>query len=221
MKTIRLILLLVCSLTFHVYSSAQDITDDECKMRIKERRNAQKLTSAALGAKVEKIVRDEVKRLKKEGWKNRPGSLPLEIQLRNFYEKKYSGAKKFPEYIEAVGQATGRNIAYANSLAEALAKTNTAKQIQSEVTSLVEIDVAGKGDEQSVNLVEAAKLITSQKLNKIQIEVEMYREIDGKIEVSIRTLYDGKKARALILQELEGVSSELRDKMENLLNEQK
>lgn len=215
-----LLLFLVAGINSAVF--AQDaLTKEEAKALIKERKELMKLTSNNLNKKVTKIAKDEAKALAKDGWKNRPGSLPLETQLLNYYTKAFSGSSKFPEYIKGEGTGKGNTLATASKYAEVLCRTNIVTLLQSEVTELIEteaVNVVGTAsDVDSLEKMKSvAKSISSQSLNKVDIVVEMYRQQGKVTEVSLRALYDGKKARALILEEMEKESKALRDKMDKM-----
>lgn len=75
MKTLKLLLFI--TLTIGVTPSYAQLS----KEQIKEREEILKASKDELNEKVSKAARKEAKRLKKEGWNNAPGTLPLEKQL--------------------------------------------------------------------------------------------------------------------------------------------
>jgi len=72
--------LVLCLLTGTSVSYAQ-IT----KEQIKERQEAKKASKKELNEKASKAARKEAKKLKKEGWTNAPGALPVDKQLDKSY----------------------------------------------------------------------------------------------------------------------------------------
>ena len=66
--TVAMALIVACTCVF-AQQSAQ-----ERKQMIKERQEVQKLAKKDLKAKVDKNIRKEAKRLKKEGWQVKPGA---------------------------------------------------------------------------------------------------------------------------------------------------
>ena len=111
----------------------------------KERKELRKMSRDALKEKASKDARKEAKALTKEDWKAAPGALPLERQLdRSYMMQQEFDDDMFPKYLMGEGLSIGENYDGAKMQALELAKQNLAGQIQTEITALVESNVANK-----------------------------------------------------------------------------
>ncbi|MBP5290156.1 MAG: hypothetical protein J6Y76_01940 [Paludibacteraceae bacterium] len=181
----------------------------------------------ALGAmnaqKMDKLAAKEAKKLEKEGWTVRPGSLPLEQQLAKSYELQSKvDDDMYPMYIMGEATSVGENYDAAKVAATSLAMNNLAGQIQTELTALIENTVVNKQltSEEAVSISEtvmSSKSLISQSLGRTMPVVECYR-LNGKknTEVLIRIAYSVKKAKQ---QAMKVVKAELERKGEKV-NEQ-
>lgn len=181
----------------------------------------------ALGAmnaqKMDKLAVKEAKKLEKEGWTVRPGSLPLEQQLAKSYELQSKvDDDMYPMYIMGEATSVGENYDAAKVAATSLAMNNLAGQIQTELTALIENTVVNKQltSEEAVSISEtvmSSKSLISQSLGRTMPVVECYR-LNGKknTEVLIRIAYSVKKAKQ---QAMKVVKAELERKGEKV-NEQ-
>lgn len=181
----------------------------------------------ALGAmnaqKMDKLAAKEAKKLEKEGWTVRPGSLPLEQQLAKSYELQSKvDDDMYPIYIMGEATSVGENYDAAKVAATSLAMNNLAGQIQTELTALIENTVVNKQltSEEAVSISEtvmSSKSLISQSLGRTMPVVECYR-LNGKknTEVLIRIAYSVKKAKQ---QAMKVVKAELERKGEKV-NEQ-
>lgn len=195
---------------------------------IRERQWLAKQTKKELEAKVSKDIKQEAKRLKKEGWVVSPGALPLEKQLERSYLMQYEYDENlFPKYIMASAQSIGENYDAAKTTAASLAKTNLAEQIQTEVTVLIENIVTNQqlAAEDALSLTETiktSKSLINQSIGHVVTVVECYRVLDNKNrEVLIRIAYDGKMAKEaakrVLRQELERKGEKLRKELDQAL----
>lgn len=181
----------------------------------------------ALGAmnaqKMDKLAAKEAKKLEKEGWTVRPGSLPLEQQLAKSYELQSKvDDDMYPMYIMGEATSVGENYDAAKVAATSLAMNNLAGQIQTELTALIENTVVNKQltSEEAVSISEtvmSSKSLISQSLGRTMPVVECFR-LNGKknTEVLIRIAYSVKKAKQ---QAMKVVKAELERKGEKV-NEQ-
>ena len=221
MKKILMIamsLIIACGATY-----AQD-----AKEIMKERKTIQKMAKKELTDKVDKVIKKEAKRLKKEGWVVSPGALPLEKQLERSYlmEFEYDDAL-FPKYIMANAQSIGENYDAAKAAATSLAINNLAEQIQTEVTILIENSVLNRqlAAEDAASLsetVKASKNLVSQSIGRVITVVECYRILDNKNrEVMVRIAYNGDMAKAAakqaIREELEEKAEDLHEQLDKVL----
>lgn len=200
----------------------------DAKQIRKERQEIKKMAKAELSSRVDKVVRKEAKRLKKEGWVVNPGALPLEKQLERSYLMEFEFDENlFPKYIMANAQSIGENYDAAKTAATSLAITNLAGQIQTEVTALVENTVANKQlaaeDAASISeTVMASKNLISQSIGRVITIVECYRVLDNKNrEVMVRIAYNAdmakQAAKKAIREELEKKGENLHEQLDKAL----
>lgn len=204
--------------------SYAQITKDQIKER-KEIRNASK---ASLKEKATKTARKEAKKLKKEGWTNAPGALPLDKQLDKSYlmQMEYD-EDMFPKYLMGEAMSIGQNYDAAKMQALELAKQNLAGQIQTEVTALIENTVSNKQLEPEdaasiVQSISAGKSLISQSIGRVITVMEIYRTVSNKNkEVLVRIAYNSAMAKAAakkaIKEELEKRGDDLHEKLDKLL----
>ena len=194
----------------------------------KERKELVKVSRSELNDKATKAARKEAKKLKKEGWTNAPGALPLEKQLDKSYLMQYEyDEDMFPKYIMGEAMSIGGNYDAAKMQALELAKQNLAGQIQTEVTALIENTVANEQmeAEQAASItrsVMASKNLISQSIGRVVPVIEVYRTLSNKNkEVLVRIAYSSnmakKAAKRAIKEDLEKKGDELHNKLDALL----
>ena len=180
-------------------------------------------TAALAAEKLDRLAAKEAKKLEKEGWMIRPGSLPLEQQLLKSYElQNKTDEDLYPLYIMGEATSVGENYDAAKTAAISLALNNLAGQIQTELTALIENTVVNKQltAEEAVSISETvmtSKSLISQSLGRTMPIMECYRLNSKKnTEVLVRIAYSQKKAKA---QALKAVKEEMERKGEKV-NEQ-
>lgn len=208
-------MLIACSASF-----AQD-----AKEIMKERQAIAKMAKKELSAKVDKTVKKEAKRLKKEGWLITPGSLPLEKQLERTYAMEFEyDATGFPKFIMANAQSIGQNYDAAKTAATSLAITNLAGQIQTEVTALIENTVANEqlAAEDAASITEtvmASKNLISQSIGRVITVLECYRILPNKNrEVLVRIAYNGEMAKQAAKEAVKAKLAQKGDKLHQQLD---
>lgn len=214
--TLALAALMICSL-----ASAQ--TEKET---LKERRQISRLSKTELNAKANKMAVKEARALKKEGWKVAPGQLPLEKQLDKsylmYYEYEEGG---LPKYIRGSANAIGSAYDAARMQAINNAKIELAGLIQTEVTALTESTVGNmqiSADEAtSINhAVQASKTLIAQKLGRVVIVTECYRNVKRNVEVNITLAYNSRMAmeaaKEVIQEQLEAKGEELHKQLDEI-----
>ena len=208
------------------FCNAQEAKD--YKEFIKERNAIAKLTKEARNEKASKDAKKEAKNLAKEGWKVALGSLPLDKQLDKLYQMQYEFDMEtgFPKFVKGQATSIGGNYDAAKMQAVALAKTELAGNIATEVAAVIENKVANKqldnGDATSVTeSVMGGVQKIKEKIGQTIIGLEMFREKNGKKEVSITILYSGEMARAAakkaIQEDMESRGDKLVEKANELL----
>lgn len=217
-------LLLALSLTMFATGSFAQITKEQKK----ERKEIKKASKSELNEKASKAARKEAKKLKKEGWTNAPGALPLDKQLDKSYlmQMEYD-EDMFPKYLMGEAMSIGENYDAAKMQALELAKQNLAGQIQTEVTALVENTVSNKQlqPEEAASVVQsisAGKSLISQSIGRTITVVEVYRTISNKNkEVLVRIAYNAAMAKAAVKkavrEDLEKRGDDLHKKLDELL----
>lgn len=223
----NLSVLLVFLLVFSVLSSYAQ--EKSAKEIMKERKELLKISRKALNDKTTKVARKEAKRLKKEGWKVAPGALPMDRQLDKSYTMQYEfDDNGYPKYMMGEAFSTGENYDGAKMQAVELAKQNMAGQIQTEVTALIESQVANSQltaqDAATITkTVMSSKNLISQSIGRTLIIVELYRELPNKNkEVLVRIAYNGELAKQAvknaIRKGLQKEADEQSQELDKLLN---
>ena len=222
MKVVHL--LLAFSLTMFATSSFAQLA----KEQLKERKEIRKVSEARLNKKATKTARKEAKKLKREGWTNAPGALPLNKLLDKSYlmQMEYD-EDMFPKYLMGEAMSIGENYDAAKMQALELAKQNLAGQIQTEVTALIDNTVANKQLEPEdatsvVQSISAGKSLITQSIGRVITVVEIYRTVSNKNkEVLVRIAYNAAMAKAAaknaIKENLEKRGDELHKKLDKLL----
>lgn len=198
------------------------------KEQIKERQEAKKASKKELNEKASKAARKEAKKLKKEGWTNAPGALPVDKQLDKSYMMQMEYDEDlFPKYMMGEAMSIGQSYDAAKMQAMELAKQNLAGQIQTEVTALIENTVANKqlSAEEAESVVQsilAGKNLISQSIGRTITVVEVYRTLQNKNkEVLVRIAYNSAMAKAAAKRaaqkELEKKGEDLQKKLDELL----
>lgn len=150
---------------------------------------------------LEKYIKQEVKQLKKDGWKVPIGGLPIEEQLRKAIKlQREEDGNHQQKYVFGNAISGGSFYDAAKMQATELAKAELAGNIATSLTSAVNTIVENKqiSQEQAISATEIIRKgasTVSQRLGTTIPLIEMYRERkDGNVEVQIRLAYDKKKA---------------------------
>ena len=198
--------------------ACSSVFSQDAKQIRKGRQDIMKMAKAELFARVDKTIKKEAKRLKKEGWV----VLPLEKQLERSYLMEFEFDENlFPKYIMATAQSIGENCYVAKTAAMSLAITDLAGQIQTEVTALIENTVGNQqlAAEDAASIVEtvmASKSLISQLIGRVITTVECYRVLDNKnVEIFVQIACDKDMAKQAVKQ---AVCEELKKKGEIFMN---
>lgn len=187
---------------------------------------AQKLTRDQ--KKATKVIKKEVKKLKKEGWLVAPGNLPVDMQLKESYTKALERDENgYYKFISGEAMTAGENYDAALFQASNLAKLDLAAKIQTEVTELIDTKLANKqlNQKQAASLAEsvaASKNLVSQKLGRVISPVKMYRNLpNGNVEVRTVVYYSHELAmdamKQTIREDLEQKADDLAKQLDNIL----
>ena len=216
-------IIVVCLLAGAVNTYAQ-ITKEQRQ----ERKEMLKMTKAELNQKASKDARKEAKRLQKEGWKVAPGALPMEKQLDRVFVMKYEfDTDMFPKWIFGDAMSIGENFDAAKMQAIAIAKEKIAGEIGTEVTAVIDNNLANKqlSPEEAASLVKSidkGKQFISRNIGRTITVTEMYRTLSNKNkEVRVQIAYSSEMARQnakqVIRDELEKEGDDLGKKLDELL----
>lgn len=219
--------LLTLVLALFLMGTATALAQSQKEIR-KERKETAKLSKSELNEKASKAARKEAKTLKKQGWQNAPGALPIDKQLDKSYMMQYEYDEDlFPKYIMGEAMSIGQNYDGAKMQALELAKQNLAGQIQTEVTALIENTVANEqlAPEEAASVTKsimASKNLISQSIGRTLPVMELYRTLKNKNkEVLVRIAYNSKMAKAAakaaVQKDLEKRGDDLHKKLDELL----
>lgn len=154
-------------------------------------------TAAELKMKASKDAKKEAKRLRKEGWQEAPGTLPLERQLDRSYLLQYElDSNLQPKYVFGDAISTGQFYDAARLQANELSKINLVGQISTDITRLVEAEIKNRQLTQvdansAMGISEKAKSLTVQKLGPLTPVLNLYRKLkNGNVEVMVNVAYD-------------------------------
>lgn len=221
MKKLAACLFVLMCTTIHV--NAQNSKDVQ-----KVRRELYKASKSELNERASKAARKEAKRLTKEGWKTAPGALPMEKQLDRSYtmQMEYDN-DLFPKYLMGEAMSIGENYDAAKMQALELAKQNLAGQIQTEVTALIENNIANKQlqPEEAASVIQsisAGKNLISQSIGRVITVAEVYRFTNNKNkEVLVRIAYNSdmakKAAKEAIRTDLDKKGENMQKKLDKLI----
>ena len=157
-----------------------------------------------------------------------PGSLPLEKQLERSYLMQYEFDENLlPKYIMGEATSVGENLEAARISAQALAINDLARQIQIEVTALIENTVSNRRltPEEAASISESvmnSKTLISQSIGRTIPVIECFRLNEKKnTEVLFRVAYNSElaleAAKKAVRAELERKGANLNEQLEKVL----
>lgn len=191
-----------------VYKLSLKVEAPEETYKEKELNAVMKQSKKQLKKRSTKTARKEAKQFKKEGWKTAPGTIPMEKQLDKSYaiQQQYNG--NF-ESVYLMGQAmsTARSYDAARLQAVELAKLELAGLIESTISTETENAITNKqlSAEEAVSIVEMVQKTKSQvlqRLGKIIMVMELYRDVPSGKEVLVRVAYDTNKSKKEAIEEI-------------------
>ncbi len=177
---------------------------------------------------LEKDAGREARQLEKEGYYVPPGALPMEVSLTKSYQMQFkTDDQGYPLYITGEAAAIGGTKIAAKNQAMEAAKLELASKIESNIAALTEQSIANEQltQEEAASITEtvtAAKNIISQKLGRVIVLFEAYRDKGRNVESLVRIAYNQKMANEVtkeaIRDELRKKSEDLHKKLDNMLN---
>lgn len=195
-----------------VYKLALKVEAPEETYKEKELESIMKHSKKQLKKKSTKTARQEAKQLKEEGWKNAPGTLPLDKQLDNSYAMQQEYNNNFEsKYLMGHASSVARTYDAARMQAMELAKMELASLIETTISSETENAITNKqlSTEEAISIVEMVQRTKSQftqKLGRVITVMEIYRDTKTGKEVMVRVAYDTNKSKK---EAIEAIRSQL------------
>lgn len=184
-----------------VYKLSLKVEAPEETYKEKELESIMKHSKKQLKKKSTKTARQEAKQLKEEGWKNAPGTLPLDKQLDNSYAMQQEYNNNFEsKYLMGHASSVARTYDAARMQAMELAKMELASLIETTISSETENAITNKqlSTEEAISIVEMVQRTKSQftqKLGRVITVMEIYRDTKTGKEVMVRVAYDTNKSK--------------------------
>ena len=187
--------------------------------------NAQFLTKEQ-----EKAVKKDVKKYEKDGWKVKPGTPSIAMQLTKSYQMAWERtADGTDQWLMGEGSSVGSIYDAARTQAMTVAQGEIARKMKTDMTTQIEQALANEQFEQKQAESIAQTVVTSmgksvdQTIGRPSSLVEMYRDLpNGNVEVLVRLAVSSAKLDALTKQGIERARrealekrvGEVKDKME-------
>ena len=207
MKTIKIIATLLMLFAFTANVNAQFLTKEQ-----------------------EKAVKKDVKRYEKEGWKVKPGSPSIAMQLTKSYQMAgEKTAEGTDQWIMGEGSSVGTIYDAARTQAITVAQGEIGRKLRTDLTAQVEQDLAneqlGGGEAESIaqTIVNSMGKSVDQSIGRPSSLIEMYRDLpNGNVEVLMRLAISSAKLDALAKEAVDKARKEylqkrvkeVKDKME-------
>ncbi len=183
---------------------------------------------SSLKMKPPRVVRQQVKEYKKDGYYVAVGAPTLERQLANAWMRETEiDETGYPKYVVATGRSVGETQIAAKLQATEAAKLELAGTLATNVAALIESNIANAQlnmDEAAsvTKSVGAAKNIIAQEIGRIITMVELYKDLGKNIEVNLRIAYNSdmakEVAKKVIRKQLEDETEIVMEKLEKLMN---
>ena len=168
--------------------------------------NAQFLTKEQ-----QKAVKKDVKKYEKEGWKVKPGSPSIAMQLTKSYQMAWERtADGTDQWMMGEGSSIGTIYDAARTQAMTVAQGEIARKMKTDMTTQIEQDLANdqlaqqEAESIAQTVVTAMGKSVDQTIGRPSSLVEMYRELpNGNVEVLVRLAVSSSKLDALAKQGIE------------------
>ena len=178
--------------------------------------NAQKI----LTKEQEKAVKKDVKKYEKEGWKVKPGTPTIAMQLTKSYQMAWERtADGTDQWLMGEGSSIGTFYDAARTQAMTVAQGEIARKIKTEMTAQIEQDLANEQFAQQEAESIARTVVTSmgksvdQSIGRPSSLIEMYRDLpNGNVEVLVRLAVSSAKLDDLAKQGIEKARREYLEK---------
>ena len=183
--------------------------------------NAQFLTKEQ-----QKAVKKDVKKYEKEGWKVKPGSPSIAMQLTKSYQMAWERtADGTDQWLMGEGSSIGSIYDAARTQAMTVAQGEIARKMKTDLTTQIEQDLANdqlaqqEAESIAQTVVTAMGKSVDQTIGRPSSLVEMYRDLpNGNVEVLVRLAVSSAKLDALAKQ---GIEKARRDYLQKRVGEVK
>lgn len=202
MKTIKYFATLLMMFAFAASLNAQVLTKDQ-----------------------EKAVKKEVKQLEKDGWKVKPGSPSLAMQITRSSQAAWEqNSEGLDKWIYGEGSSIGTVYDAARSQAMTVAQGEIARRLNTDITSEIEQVLANEQFAQKEAESIAQTIVASmgrtvdQSISRPRTLMECYRDLpNGNVEVLMRLAISSDKLDALVKAGVERARLDyLKDKVEEV-----
>lgn len=202
MKTIKIFATLLMMFAFTASVNAQVLTKDQ-----------------------EKAVKKEVKKLEKDGWKVKPGSPSLAMQITRSSQAAWEhNSEGMDKWISGEGSSIGTVYDAARSQAMTVAQGEIARRLNTDITSEIEQVLANEQFAQKEAESIAQTIVASmgrtvdQSISRPRTLMECYRDLpNGNVEVLMRLAISSDKLDALVKSGVERARLDyLKDKVEEV-----
>ena len=177
--------------------------------------------------KISTDVKREAKKYEKEGWNNFPGNMPINQQLNNTFNKQNElDEQGIQKWFFATGFSVGQTLAAAEMQANELAKNDLVQQVQSDISSFTETNLANNqlSKDEAASITKTVNVVTNkvaQKLGRIIPLLRIYRETPNNYEVQVQVGYNIAIAKKIMLEEVKkelgNDAEKIKDKMSGFL----
>ena len=228
MKSISIMKVTFLVLSLAIFAATPAMAQVPTKKEMKANRKYDDQIKKELSQKAIKQARKEAKRYKKQGYYVPPGKLAMDKQLEKAYMKQWEeDANGYSRYITGNAVSVGgTKIASKNQAIEA-AKLELAGKLETNVVALVENSFANNQITQDeaaslTKTVTGSKNIISQKLGRVIVLFEAYRDMGQNAETSVMIAYNNEMAMEVVKQtlreELEDDADEIHKKLDQILD---
>lgn len=224
-KLVVMTVLLLASVTSLFAQDTAELSDRELRDAARARKEIVKQTKKQIESKCLKDAKKQAKTLKKAGWKPAIGTAPIEKQLTDYLMRHYEQAGGYPAYITAQSNSVSGAYSTARKAAEMRARTAIAATMRAEVCELAEDahknnEINAQDVETITEFMSTSKQLVQQTMGRTDVVIDIYRELnDGRTEAWVGVSYDGKRARADIMQAFQNESADMKARMEQMLGQ--
>lgn len=211
MKRVSITLLSLFFVMLKINPVSAQVSNEEMRSKLKFRPSSE----------VRKVAKD----YRKQCYYVANDAPSVECQLTNgFLKEQAVDETGFPKYIVATGRAVGETQIEAKLQATENAKVELVEILTTNFAASIEIIIANAQMEEAASvskIVATSKNMIAQEIGQIITLVEMYKDIDKKIEANVRIAYNSKMAleaaKNIVRKQLEDQTNFQKDKIDKLM----